>query len=268
MNSVWQTTRFTLLEIFNMRAFQLLILASLILLPLAATVFSNLFLLDIGKVRMDVLIAGNRIIATLYILVIAVMLMANDISKGMIHIFLTPPSGRKEYMIGRFIGLFTGLATILITSAIGDEAVLWLTFSEQPAVYQHGLEIGDGFLLALFTFYQHISVLAAILFICTWATSLAEMFVFSSGILMLAWTLPPVLNAMKTSEVLQRTPEWIALFLKNISYLLPNLNGAEIGLALANGLPIISIWPHFLEHTCYALLMLGLALFSLSRRDL
>jgi len=268
MNSIWQTTRFTLLEIFNMRAFQLLVLIALVLLPLAATVFSNLFLLDIGKVRMDILIAGNRIIASLYILVIAVMLMANDISKGMIHLFLTPPSSRREYLIGRFFGLLTGLAIILLAASIGGEAVLGLTFSEKDPIYRHGLEQGDGVLLALFTFYQHISILAAALFICTWATSMAEMFVFSSCILMLAWTLPPVLNAMQTTEVLQRTPEWIASLLKSTSYFLPNLNGSEIGLALAHGLPLESVWPHIAEHTGYALLMLGLALFSLSRRDL
>jgi len=251
-----------------MRAFHLLAFTALILVPLAATVFSNLFLLDIGKVRMDVLIAGNRIIAALYILAIAVMLMANDVSKGMIHIFLTPPSSRRDYLIGRFFGLLVGFVVVLLAAGIGSEVVLGLTFSEKIEVYRHGLERGDGLLLALFTFYQLISILAAVMFICAWATSLAEMFVFSAGFLLLSWLLPPVLQAMKSAEVLQHTPEWIVSLLNGVAYILPSLNGSEIGLALAHGLPISSIWPHIFEHASYALLMLGLALIALLRRDL
>jgi hypothetical protein len=52
--------------------------------------------------------------------------------------------------------------------------------------------------------------------------------------------------------------------------ILPQLNGGNIGLALAHGFPISFsdiLW-HLLEHTAYGVMMFGLALLVFSRRDL
>ncbi|MFC1545857.1 hypothetical protein ACFL4I_00380 [Pseudomonadota bacterium] len=268
MNPIWQTLRFTVIEILQMRAFRGLLLIVLLILPLAAVVFSNLFLLEMGKVRIDTLAAGERIIAALYILVIVVSLIGSDIARGTSYLFLTPPNTRRDYLIGRFLGVTTGLFILMLCAALGGEAVITLSMISDIPTYRHGLDYGNGALLAMFVFYQHISVLAAIMFICVWATGTAEMMVFSFGMIVLAWSLPAVLQAMQSREVLQHVPESVAVLLKSISYLFPKLNGAEIALALGHGLPITGIIAHVAEHSGYALFMFGLALYTFSKRDL
>jgi ABC-type transport system involved in multi-copper enzyme maturation permease subunit len=269
MNSTLEIMRFTTLEIMRMRVFHLLI-AGAILLPVAALVFSNLFMLDIAKVQADVLIAGARILASVYILFVVVTLLGRDIGQKVCHLFLAPPLSRFSYLTGRFLGLLIGLLLLMIVVMLTSESSLLLTLNPDGEIGRNALPWHTGFSLAGFTFYQHVSLLAAVFLICTWATGLAEMLLFSVAVLFITWIVPPIILALQSPEVVSQFPAAVAALVEAIGMILPQLNGGNIGLALAHGLPISFsdiLW-HLLEHTAYGVMMFGLALFIFSRRDL
>ncbi len=269
MNSTFEIMRFTTLEIVRMRVFHLLI-AGAVLLPVTALVFSNLFLFDIAKVQADVLIAGARILASAYILFVAVTLLGRDIGQKVCHLFLAPPLSRPSYLTGRFLGLLTGLLLLMLVVMVTSEASLLLTLNPDGEIGHNALPWYTGFSLAGFTFYQHVSLLAAALLICTWATGLAEMLVFSVALLFTTWVVPPIILALQSPDITSQFPAAVAALIKIVGMILPQLNGGSIGLALAHALPVSYsdiLW-HLLEHTAYAFMMFGLALLVFSRRDL
>jgi len=269
MNCTLETTRITVHEIVRMRTFQILA-ATIILLPLVAIVFSNIFIFDIGKVRIDVLVAGSRLLATTYILFIAVTLMGRDIGQKTCYQFLMPPISRHAYLTGRFTGLLLCLLLLMILSMVSGELLISITFSETAEIYRRGLSHGTGLSMAFLIFFQHISLLAMVLMICSWATGLAEMLIFSLAGIFLSWILPPIIQALQTEEVIQHVPPIVAAFTNIIGSILPQLNGGDIALALAHGLSMNTsdiIW-HLVEHSSYALIMFAMALIIFFRRDL
>ena len=269
MNSTLEIMRFTALEVIRMRIFHVLI-ASAVLLPVTALVFANLFLFEIAKVQADVLISGARILASIYILFIAVTLLGRDIGQKVCHLFLAPPLSRFSYLTGRFLGLLAGLFFLMAIVMLTAEASLLLTLNPEGEIGRNALPWYTGLSLAGFTFYQHVSLLAAVVLVCTWATGLAEMLVFSVALLLLSWVVPPIILVLQSPDVTSQFPSVVATIIEGVGMILPQLNGGNIGLALAHGLPISSVdivW-HIVEHTAYAFLMFGLALLAFSRRDL
>lgn len=269
MNSMLEIMRFTALEIMRMRVFYVLVVVAT-LLPVAAIIFSNLFLFDIAKVQADVLVAGARILAALYILFIAVTLLGRDIGQKVCHLFLVPPLSRYSFLTGRFLGLLIGMFALMLVVMLSSEASIILSLNPEGEYGRDALPWLTGFSLAGFTFYQHISLLAAVILICTWATGLAEMLVFSVALLIVTWIVPPIILALQSPEITSQFPAIVTNLIEAVGMILPQLNGGDIGLALAHGLPISyrKIILHLLEHASYASMMFGLALLVFSRRDL
>lgn len=269
MPRMLEMARFTLFEVVLQRAY--MVLAALtILTPLASFIFANLFLMEIGKVRLDFLLAADRLIASAFLVFIAVPLFARDIGNRHCHLFLFTPVQRHEYLIGRYLGLLGALLILALLAAIAAEAIVGLTIWLEPEPYRHGIAWHSGLSVAALTFYQHISLLAGILLICSFATALPEMLVLGCGFLGITWALPPVLEAMQTAEVMQHTPFIVAKLVQGVSLAVPTVNAGQLGLAIAHGLivPTSAIVANLGEHLGYALIMLALALHLFKRRDL
>jgi len=269
MTTTIEITRITILEIIRMRIFQFFAVAILIT-PIIALVFSNIFIFDIGKVRIDVFAAATRLLITSYILFVAVTLMGRDIGQKSCYQFLMPPVSRHAYLTGRFAGLTLCMLMLMVITMIAGELLIALTLSDTSEIYRHGITQGQGFTLAILSFVQHVSLLAMVMMICVWATGLAEMLVFSIAAIFLGWTLPPIIHALQNQEVMQHVPPLISSLTNSIGYIFPQLNGGDIAVALAHGVNISStdILLHFTEHFSYALIMFVLALIIFSRRDL
>ena len=159
---------------------------------------------------------------------------------------------------------------LMVVTMIAGELLIAVTLTEITDIYRHGISHGQGFTLALLSFFQHISLLAMVIMICVWATGMAEMLVFSIAAIFLSWTLPPIIYALQSQEVTQHVPPLISSLTNSIGYIFPQLNGGDIAVALAHGVNISNtdIFLHFTEHFSYALIMFVLALLIFSRRDL
>ncbi|RME06271.1 MAG: hypothetical protein D6816_07940 [Bacteroidetes bacterium] len=269
MPRLLELARFTFREVLLERAFMVL-LGLILLTPLAAAIFSNLFLFEIGKVRVDFLLAVYRLIASAFLIFIAIPLLGRDIGDRQCHLFLFSPVQRHEYLFGRFFGLLAALGVLALVATLSAEALIGVTLWMEPEPYRHGLNWHAGFSIAGLTFYQHISLLAAMILICSFATGLPEMLVMACGFIGLTWSLPPVLQAMQTAEVMQHTPAFVAMLIKGAGALLPTVNAGQLGLAIAHGLdvPTAGILANLAEHGAYAIIMLALAWRIFDRRDL
>jgi len=268
--AIFELARFTWLEILRMRVFHLLIAFLVLIMPIATLTISGLFFFDVSKVQIDVLSAGMHAAAMVYILFIATTLMGRDISSGACYFLLAPPLTRSQYIAGRFLGLLTGLIILIAVASLVAEALTALSMYTRFPIYRHGLEWFTGLYLGGGVLIQYISLLAVAVFICAWATAIAEMLTFVIAFMFLAWTFPTILTVLQSPEILQQVPPFVATLIHATSWLFPELNGAMVGLKLAHGLGFdtAELFAFIIQHVGYTMLMLGGAAWLFSKRSL
>ncbi|MDQ7004203.1 MAG: hypothetical protein Q9N67_04495 [Ghiorsea sp.] len=263
-------TKLTWLEVVQGRVFQIL-LASTLLAPLFGAVLSSLFMMDIGKVYMDGVMAFVHFISMAFILFIAASLLARDIEQKVCYLLVVQPASREAYWIGRFFGFV--LAYVLLVSLLVIESVLLgeFIFSAKAAVYLAGYSWLNMSLLIFLHSFQYISLLALVFFIVSWATGLAEIIFFSTMGLILSWVFPQLLLVMGQSQGVEGAPVLLYQIFEWIYQLLPHLNGANIALLLTHGderLTVADMSLYIMEHVGYAGVFLGLGIWLFRQRDL
>ncbi|ATX81854.1 ABC-2 family transporter protein [Mariprofundus ferrinatatus] len=268
MNQLFSLIWFTLKEMAGQRIYKTILL-TLIIIPWLMLIPTSLFMLDLGKVFMDMLFASQHAWLSAYLFFLAVPLLARDIEQGICSIFLTLPMSREKYLWGRFIGVVSSILPLLvcyISSSIA--AFIWAESTWPVYVSANAsLSFSFGSLLILMPYLA----LAAILFlIAAGATGSAEITVFLFSIWLICWSLPPVLDAMQSSEVAKETPAWIGMLLHSINQLLPDLSSSQISLRLAHSLPLSasSVISYCLQHIAYAAVAIMAATAVFNRRDL
>jgi ABC-type transport system involved in multi-copper enzyme maturation permease subunit len=259
----------TFRELAGQRVYRI-VLAALLLVPWLLLIPASLFLLDVGKVLIDLLFTALHAWLLVYLFFQAAPLIARDIEQGSCHIFLTLPMRRSHYLWARFAGMIVALLPLL--AAYGLSASLTLAFAESrwQAIYVApdvvSLFLGGAALIVL----PYLALTAVLFLIASWATGLPETMVFLFSVWLLCWSLPPVLGALQQKEVAAKTPPWIDTMLQTVNQVLPDLSSSRISLYLAHGraLDAVAVAGYCLQHLAYALLAMILAIFVFKRRDL
>ena len=127
MTKLFFLTLLTVKEIYRQRIYQILI-GMLLIAPWLMLIPASLFMLDIGKVFIDLLFLCLHGWLLIYIFFIASPLVARDIEQGACHVFLTLPMSRSQYYWARFAGITLGLLPLLF--AFLASSTLAFTFSE------------------------------------------------------------------------------------------------------------------------------------------
>ncbi len=245
-------------------------LAVAVLLPLAAWIFSQFFLMELTKVQLDVMTAGSYLLGMVLILIAVVPMLGADIGGRLCYFYLMPPVSRSEYMLGRFIGAALLLLLLFAVLLAGSEALIAMALEHAPADRRYGISWETGLIIAGTACYQSITLLAAVFFIAAWATGFAELLLFSIAACALFWIMPPVLEAMKNPFLMVGVPTWIVSLVHGIAWLLPEMNAGQFILAALHGqaTDYTMLLLHFLGHAGYALMMLMACLLMFARRDL
>lgn len=268
-NPILAISHLTCLELLQSRAMRSLI-ATLLLLPFASFIFTNLFLMDIGKVYVDTMAGLSHLVAIIYILFFAAPLLARDIEAHVCYFLLTPPVSRPQYLLGRFFGITLIFILLLILLSIVGTFGVWLVLDNNYLVHQSGLTLPRIAVLAFFQFFHYISLLGVTVFIFSWATGMAEIMLFTSMVTFLCWVFPPIIQALQNPDVAKDMPAWVTRLLESTYSLLPHLNGSEIASSLAHAISI-GIAPaayYTLEHLSYAAITVILGIWLFNRRDL
>lgn len=258
---------FSALEIFQSRIFLILTIAALGI-PLFGLIVASLFMMDLGKVYYDVLIAGSNLTSIVYCLFVCGHMLAKDIENQICHLFITAPMQRWHYQMGRFLGITFVFLILTLTLGLGG-ALGAMAYMNEGAVI---LEVNPlwAFAAAGFVAFQYLSILGGVFFIASWATGLAEIMFFSFAFVAFSWTFPPILEAMRMPEVMERIPADLATFVQALYGILPHLNSYQFAVMLPHGhLPDArnAFW-FALEHIAYAGAGLSLAFWFFRRRDL
>ncbi len=259
----------TLFELWQNRTFKTLLTVAL-LTPLLAVGLSSLFLYDIGKVYVDVVAAMAQLLAVVFFIFLVVTLLSRDIFDRIVYVFLTPPMSRRDYYIGRFLGIVAVFVLLLLVLLLSSVLGAWLYLDGLSDMYQSGYKWNYLGQLVFFNFFQYISILGFIFFVVSWSSGNAETMLFTLAMLIFSWIFPPVLAALQSPDVMKDTPEFVVYFLQWIYDVIPHLRGADITLSIAHGGSIgyQDTFLYVAEHILYSVIFFALGLAVFKRRDL
>ena len=268
MNKMFTLALFTLREILASRAYRAL-MASTVIIAIGAMAISNLFLLETVKVELDFLWLGMSLLATVFMLVVATGLLAQDFTQGVVYLFL-PHMSRQTYLLARISGIVAGLLLLLTLMALVATATVTWGLHHTPAAQAHGIVWWSPVMLIGMALLQSLTVLSIVIFTCSWASGLVEMILFSTVFTGLAYLLPSVIQAMTSAEVMAQVPAWTAMLIHAVDYLFPDMTGAQMALAVVHGLPVPSselAW-FVISQTGYIMILSAAGFLIFARRDL
>ncbi len=268
MNQLFSLIWFTLKEMAGQRIYKILLL-SLVIIPWLLLIPTSLFMLDLGKVFMDMLFTTQHAWLAAYLFFLAVPLLARDIEQGICSIFLTLPMSRGLYLWGRFIGVVYGILPLLFCYIVSAVAAFLWAENTWPGYVAASSELSFTY-GAMLILMPYLALAAVLFLIAAGSSGSAEITVFLFSVWLICWALPPVLDALQNIEVAEKTPAWTGMLLHGINQLLPDLSSSQISLRLAHQLPLhpASVLGYCIQHAAYAVLAMIAATAVFKRRDL
>lgn len=238
MSRIFALATITFLEgIRNRSAFGIL-LFSLFILGLNITV-AGFFMRDIGKVCSDMNLSAISFAGLLLVLFVGINLIAKDIDKKTIHLVLSKPISRVEYIWGKYIGiLFFIISSLVFLIIISAGVMLSLNI-----VYNNyfGQFSWLNFFIACFFILVKLSVLGAVaIFFSSITTSSFVTLIFSICTYIAGVSIEEVIFYLRshlaegdltTSIALQKT-------INIITYVVPNFSVFDFKIEAAYGLAI------------------------------
>jgi ABC-type transport system involved in multi-copper enzyme maturation permease subunit len=219
------------------------------------------------KIIKDLGLAATSVFGLFIAVFIGIGLVSKEVEKRSIYSLLTKPIGRKDFIIGKYLGLVltllvnVGVMTVALYAVLGYMAWMaggwWLPAWERPAV--------DPVLLKAIAliFLQLMIVTAIALFFSTFSTPM-----LSASLTFGLYVVGHFNADLKNFEnVIDSRPAVYTA--RTLYYLLPNLAPLDVKDQVVHGVPVS--WPYMTLNTGYAILyvtalVLG-AVFIFSRRD-
>lgn len=267
MNRAWALALITFKEGIRSRSVYGIVLFALFILGLNVAV-AGFFMREIGKVTVDMNLSALSFSGLLLVFFVGINLMAKDIDRKTIHLVLSKPISRTEYIWGKYLGilLFVGVS-LLVLLAFSSATVLGLR-----ALYPDYFEPFSWgvFCLAAFFIFVRLAVLSAIVvFFSAITTSSFVTLIFAICSYVVGETIEEVIfylrsgfNEGQVSAALQR-------FIEALAYLFPNLSVFDLKIEAAHALSITleRFWTSLGYGAAYAVVLLLLASFIFQRRE-
>ncbi len=238
MKKVMALSRITFLEGIRNRSVFGIALFSLFILGLNIAV-AGFFMRDVGKVTVDMNLSALSVAGLLLVFFVGVNLMAKDIDRKTIHLVLSKPISRMEYIWGKYLGILffiaTSLAVLLVLSCL---TVLLL--NGMYAGYFGAFSWPMFFTAAFFVFVK-IAVLGAIVvFFSTITSNSFITLIFSICAFIIGTTIEEVVFYLRSGFAEQEIAisESLRKFIEAVSYLVPNLAAFDFKTEAAHGLAV------------------------------
>ena len=219
------------------------------------------------KIIKDLGLAASSVFGLFIAVFTGVGLVWKEVDRRSVYNLLVKPIRRREFIIGKFLGLAGTLAVNLAVMAAALYVVLALMAWRQPALVKAAVDapvLDPNLLKAYVLLYVQLLVV----------TSLALCFsTFSSPMLSAAFTFGLyVVGHFNTdlahfeNVVASPTAAWLA---KALYYLLPNLAPFDVKNAVVHGLPVPAgfVWLTAGYGALYIAAMIAIATLVFSRRD-
>lgn len=238
MSRIFALSAITFREGIRNRSLFGILLFSLFILGLNIAI-AGFFMRDIGKVSSDMNLSALSFAGLLLVLFVGINLMAKDIEKKTVHLVLSKPISRVEYIWGKFLGIQLFVTISLVFLLIFSWGTMFLLYHLYPEYF--GRFSWAVFFLACFFILVKLSVLNAIvIFFSTITTSSFITLIFSICIYITGVSIDDVvfyLRSQLASEGVAASPA-LHRIIDFISYVIPNFSMFDFKLEAAHGLNI------------------------------
>ncbi len=269
MRSVFALATITFKEGIRNRSLFGIALLALFLFGLNITV-AGFFMRDIGKVTVDMNLSALSFAGLLLVFFVGVNLMAKDIDRKTIHLVLSKPISRAQYIWGKYLGIQFFVSVSLLLLFLCSCLTVGLLLNLYPNYF-----IGFSwlnFVVACFFVLVKFSVLTAIVvFFSSITSSSLITLIFSLSSYVAGVTIEEVVFYLRSEFAAQEKniAESLQTFIDIVSYLIPNFAVFDFTLEAAHGLTISSqrICLSLGYGAIYISILLILASFIFSRRE-
>jgi len=237
------------------------------LMCLADFTISDLFMLDVVKVSIDIALSVVSISGLLLIFFLEIPLLTRDLDKRTIYIVLCRPISRGEYILGKFLGfcslLFVSLAILSVFSVITIK-VMTLIYKSYIPYHFSWLKIA----ITLFSIFFSLCIMqAVVLFFASFTSGSFTTSIFSLVTYFIGQNIEivkrTVIQAKEVSPI-------IKIIIKVTSWIFPKLSAFDLKTIAAHGLSLkmnFLIW-NYIYGISYITILLILAIFIFKRRQL
>jgi len=236
MKSILALAGITYREGIRNRSVYGIVLFSLFIFGLNVAV-AGFFMRDIGKVTVDMNLSALSFSGLLLVFFVAINLIAKDIDKKTIHLVLSKPISKVEYVWGKYLGiLFFVTVSLAILFALSSLTVLLLKTMYAGYFREFSWLI---FYEAAFFVLVKLAVLSAIVvFFSTVTTSSFITLIFSVCTFVVGGAIEEVVFYLKSGFAAQELAlsESLLRFIEIVSYLVPNLSVFDFKIEAAHGL--------------------------------
>jgi len=269
MQRIVALARITFLEGIRNRSVFGIGLFSLFILGLNVAV-AGFFMREVGKVTVDMNLSAISLAGLLLVFFAGLNLMAKDIDKRTIHLVLSKPISRSEYVWGKFLGIqmFVMVSLLLL---LGVSCATILLLKTMYANYFVGFS-WPIFFIACFFIYLKLSLIVSIvvLFACVTTSSFVTL-IFSFSVYIVGETIEEVLFYLRSAAAAENLAisDSLRSVIDVVSYLVPNFSAFDFKVEAAHGLPLemSRLALSFGYGALYLVLLLLLASFVFNRRE-
>ncbi|MFC1779347.1 ABC transporter permease [Thermodesulfobacteriota bacterium] len=238
MNRILSLALITYREGIRNRSVYGIVLLSLFILGLNVLV-AGFFMRDIGKVTVDMNLSALSISGLLLIFFVAINLIAKDIDKKTIHLVLSKPLSRVEYVWGKYLGILSFVTVSLFILFVLSCLTVFSLKSMHAGYFSEFA--WPVFFAACFFILVKLAVLSAVVvFFSTVTTSSFITLIFSVCTYVVGGTIEEVVLYLKSGFASEEVPlsDLLLQFIEFVSYLIPNLSVFDYKIEAAHGLEI------------------------------
>ena len=269
MRSVFALAMITFKEGIRNRALFGIALLALFLFGFNIAV-AGFFMRDVGKVTVDMNLSALSFAGLLLVFFVGVNLMAKDIDRKTIHLVLSKPISRAQYIWGKYLGIqFFVSVSLLLLFACSCLTVGFL-LNLYPN-YFIGFSWLNFFIACFFVLIKFAVLTAIVVFFSSITSSSLITLIFSLSIYVAGITIEEVVFYLRSELATQEKiiSESLKNFIDIVSYILPNFSVFDFTLEAAHGLIIANnrLFLSFGYGVAYISILLLLAAFIFSRRE-
>lgn len=198
---------------------------------------AGFFMRDIGKVTIDMNLSALSVAGLLLAFFVVVNLMAKDIDRKTVHLVLSKPISRVQYVWGKYFGILLFVAASLATLLLFSCFTVLLIKGLYADYFGHFSWL--AFFLAAFFVFIKIAVLSAVIILfSTVASNSFITLIFSISVFIVGSTVEEVLFFLRSALSVQDVPisQTLRGVIEVVSYVFPNLATFDFKTAAAHGL--------------------------------
>ena len=197
----------------------------------------NLFGHELGKVAIDLTLSTITFAGLILTFFANINLLRKDIDKRTIYCVLSKPISRKEYILGKYIGLFSLVAVSISLLALSGAAICALIKASYPAIYFADFSWNSYFQAFYYELAMFLVLNAVIVFFSTITTSSFLTFLYSVSVYVAGQTIEDVVRFIKSGYVgnleISAVHRWL---LELVQYVFPNFSAFDIKVMASHGM--------------------------------